>query len=109
MKRFWSVIASIPRSLLSVLDWLVSVAERLLVLGFAWAALYLGYKVLRGFDSDRNKEIFGTVTDNWKAVLILFLVPLFYRTMRGFLERARKIAGIEAEPEETEEDENPAA
>jgi hypothetical protein len=105
--NIWTFIGRIPTWLLTLLDWLVSVAERLLVLGFAWVALRLGYQVLCGIDSKGNQEILETITDNWKAVLILFLIPLFYRTTRRFLERARKFAGIETEAEEAEEDANP--
>jgi hypothetical protein len=32
---------------------------------------------------------------NWKIGLLL-LIPLFFRTVRTFLERAEKFAGIEA-------------
>lgn len=94
--------------LLDLLDWLVSVTERLLVLALAWVALRLGYQVLHGINPDGNQGILKTASENWKAVLILFLIPLFYRTARQFLERARKFAGIETEPEEEEEDTNPS-
>jgi hypothetical protein len=36
-----------------------------------------------------------TMNENWKVILIL-LVPLFYRTVRMFLERAQEFAGIKA-------------
>jgi hypothetical protein len=36
-----------------------------------------------------------TLNANWKAALIL-LVPLFYRTIRGFLERVEEFAGAKA-------------
>jgi hypothetical protein len=103
VKAFWVFVASIPTRFLELLNWLVSVAEHLLVLGFAWAAFLLGYRLLRGIDSCANQHILRTISENWKAVLILFLIPLLYRTIRRFLERAKKFAGIEAEPEEEEE------
>jgi hypothetical protein len=108
VNALWSFIVSIPTRVLSLLDWLVSVAERLLVLGFAWVALRLGYQMMCGIDTAENQKLLETITDNWKAVLILFLIPLFYRTSRRFLERARKFAGIETEAEEAaEENANP--
>lgn len=55
--NIWTFIGRIPTRLLTLLDWLVSVAERLLVLGFAWVALRLGYQVLCGIDSKGNQEI----------------------------------------------------
>jgi hypothetical protein len=67
--------------------------------------------MLRGINEAENEKILRTITENWKAVLILFLIPLFYRTSRRFLERAKKFAGIEAEPEEedAQEGSNPAS
>ena len=105
MKTIWNFIVLLPGRFMTLLDWLVSVAERVLVLGFVCVALRVGYQLTRGIDSDGNKEILKTITENWKAVLILFLIPLFYRTARRFLERARKFAGIEAESEEPESEE----
>jgi hypothetical protein len=105
VKTIWNFIVRLPDRFVSLLDWLVSAAERLLVLGFVCVALRTGYQLARGIDADGNKLILGTITENWKAVLILFLIPLFYRTARRFLERARKFAGIEAESEESEGEE----
>jgi hypothetical protein len=36
-----------------------------------------------------------TLNENWKAGLLL-IVPLFYRTVRGFLERVEEFAGAKA-------------
>lgn len=44
--------------------------------------------------------------DNWKIGLLL-LVPLFYRTIRMFLERVRKAWWLEAEPEAVVKTKNP--
>jgi len=47
------------------------------------------------------------LNENWKVGLLI-LVPLFYRTIRMFLERVRKAFGMEVqEPEEIEEKPNP--
>lgn len=49
---------------------------------------------------DRLTTVLKTISDDWKAVLIL-LVPLFYRTIRKFIARIRKgPLGVEADPEE---------
>lgn len=47
------------------------------------------------------------LNENWKVGLLI-LVPLFYRTIRMFLERVRKVWGMEAQqPEAVEEKPNP--
>ncbi len=47
------------------------------------------------------------LNDNWKIGLLI-LVPLFYRTIRMFLERVRKPFGMEVqEPDDVEEKPNP--
>ncbi len=43
----------------------------------------------------RLQAILTMLSENWKIGLVL-LIPLFYRTIRGFLERAEKFAGITA-------------
>jgi hypothetical protein len=62
-------------------------------------AFYEAYWVMWGCTtSNRQTRIQNAVTafsGNWKIGLLL-LIPLFYRTIRTFLERAEKIAGIEA-------------
>ena len=47
------------------------------------------------------------LNENWKVGLLI-LIPLFYRTIRMFLERVRKAFGMEVqEPEDVEEKPNP--
>lgn len=43
------------------------------------------------------RSVLREINDNWKAGLLL-LVPLFYRTVRMFLERVETVAGIKARP-----------
>jgi hypothetical protein len=43
----------------------------------------------------RLATVLKTLNENWKALLLL-LVPLFYRTIRGFLERVEEFAGAKA-------------
>ncbi len=45
--------------------------------------------------SSRLGQLAKSLNENWKVSLIL-LVPLFYRTIRIFLERVEKAFGIEA-------------
>ena len=58
----------------------------------------------------RQQRIEGALkmlNENWKVGLLI-LIPLFYRTIRMFLERVRKAFGMEVqEPEDVEEKPNP--
>jgi len=54
----------------------------------------------------RIEQSLKMVNDNWKVGLLI-LIPLFYRTTRMFLERVRKVWGVEAEPEDIVKKQNP--
>ena len=57
--------------------------------------------------SNRIEAALKMLNENWKVGLLI-LVPLFYRTIRMFLERVRKVWGMEAQqPEAVEEKPNP--
>jgi CMP-N-acetylneuraminic acid synthetase len=62
-------------------------------------AIYETYCVLFGSPpSDRQMRMQNALTmlnGNWKIGLLL-LIPLFYRTVRAFLQRAEEFAGIKA-------------
>ncbi len=62
-------------------------------------AIYLGGWVIWGsLPADRHtrtSQALSMLNENWKIGLIL-LIPLFYRTIRAFLERAEEFAGIKA-------------
>jgi hypothetical protein len=88
-----------PAGILSALDWLVSVAERVVALGIACVIFYTGLLLVSGVKAVPKPsniqttmprlaavEILTAVSENWKALLIL-VIPLFYRTIRGFVER----------------------
>ncbi|HKW87950.1 MAG TPA: hypothetical protein VJN21_04255 [Candidatus Acidoferrales bacterium] len=79
------------------LDWLLCVAEPLVVLGITLVVFYIGYTLVFGPEQSghqtRFKELLRVVNDNWKAGLLL-LVLLFYRTVRIFLEQAEEAFGV---------------
>lgn len=60
-----------------------------------------GYEVVWIFNADpvtrqaRLAAALRALNENWKALLLL-LIPLFYRTIRGFLERVEEFAGAKA-------------
>jgi hypothetical protein len=84
-------ITRIGEAVLSCLDWLVQVAERLIVLGLASAVLRYGYLLTVG--RVPSGDWIASVAANWKAV-VLILIPLFYRAVRTFLEQVEEAFGM---------------
>jgi len=84
-----------------VLDRCLRVLEFLTVSGIAFivltAAIYETGWVLWGFSPpDRQTRMQTALTvlnGNWKVGLLL-LIPLFYRTVRAFLQRVEEFAGM---------------
>jgi hypothetical protein len=83
-------------------DKLLRVGEVSVVISITFTALLaVGYGLFwLGWCNQQTRAIRLTglakaLNENWKVILIL-LVPLFYRTVRMFLERVQKVAGIEA-------------
>jgi hypothetical protein len=81
------------RSTLKILDWLVSVAERLLVLGMTVSIFRFGYEVVRGSSTTEQLSILRFLADNWKIGIIVLIV-LFYGTVRIFLEQVQEVWGM---------------
>ncbi len=85
------------------LDRLLRLLEFLTVAGLAIVifagAIYEMWWVLCGsLASDRQTRMqnaLAMLNGNWKIGLLL-LIPLFYRTVRAFLQRAEEFAGIKA-------------
>lgn len=102
------------RQLPGYLEWLLSVAERIVVLVIAtllvFGALSLTFFETVPLGESRLGQILELLDNNWKAFFILG-VPLFYRPISQFLNRLRRfsIAGTTAEADgpEPEELENP--
>jgi hypothetical protein len=92
-------------------DRTLKACEALLVI-FLTAALlgFIAYQItwiVASCPEERIKSTFTMLNENWKVGLLL-LVPLFYRTIRMFLERVRKFLGMETrEPEEERVEPNP--
>ncbi len=99
MKKIQGMILSAPQGVCALLDWMVKVVERLLVLGVAWVALYFGYHFCRGLLSSQQRDVIAFVAQNWKIVLIL-MIPLFYQTVRTFLEEVQEAWGIKRTPKQ---------
>lgn len=83
-------------------DKLLRLGEVSVVISITFTALLaVGYGLVwlawcdQQIRATRLIELARALNENWKVILIL-LVPLFYRTVRMFLERAQKFAGIEA-------------
>ncbi len=101
LRWLWTIIQALPAWIIKTLDWIVAATERLIVLAIAFTAFYTGWIAFRGDtkSSDTFAQALKTLSENWKGLLLL-LVPLFYRTIRAFLERVRKFAGMETDIEE---------
>lgn len=104
VRTLWGYVREI-RQLPKLLDWVLGVVEPLLALGFATALFYLGFRVVLGKASLADRDLIRDTAENWKIVVII-LVPLFYRTVRIFLEEVREWAGMKRKPRhEIQEDE----
>ena len=98
------ILTKTPKAIISILDWLVAVAERTVALTIAATVFYAGWSVFHGTADQSLKDTLKTFSENWRAFLLL-LIPLFYRTVRTFLERVKKFAGMETELLEREKHE----
>ena len=87
-----------------VLSAVETITVILLAAGIYSVVIYEVYWIWFGAEATRSarlEAVAKTLNENWKTGLILF-VPLFYRTIRQFLERVEKFAGMEARRPETE-------
>lgn len=78
------------------LNWLLSAIEPLIVLGITVSVSYGAWCLIMPEANGRQARILALmkgINDNWKAALVL-LVPLFYRTIRIFLEQAEEAMGV---------------
>jgi TRAP-type C4-dicarboxylate transport system permease large subunit len=87
--RTTQTIAKLP----NLLDWVLRVAERLLVIGLICAAFSFGYQLFWGAVPKAELDVVTLVAQNWKAVLLL-LIPLFYFTVRTFLDEVVEAFGM---------------
>ena len=81
------------RLALQVLDWLVMIAERLTALGVTALVFWFGWRFVLGRDVKIQESVLDKMSTNWKALLIL-VIPLFYHTIRTFLEEVREFGGM---------------
>lgn len=89
-----------PAAIVAILDWVVAVIERMVVIAVALIAFYSGWLAFHEpGKSDALTQTLKALSEYWKGLLLL-LIPLFYRTVRTFLEKVRKFAGMETETEE---------
>lgn len=88
------------RLLPDLLDWLIKVVERLTLLAMAGSMMWIAYRLIvllsKGrvtFEGSTVVALVGLIHDKWRAFLIL-AIPLFYKTVRGFLEEVEEFAGM---------------
>jgi len=99
IQKTQGIVLEAPRVICAILDWMVKVVERLLVLGVAWMAFFFGYHFCRGSLPTSQREVIEFVAQNWKIVPIL-MIPLFYQTVRTFLEEVQEAWGIKRTPKQ---------
>lgn len=75
------------------LDWLLSITESLLVLSIAILAFFFIGFVFYIFMDYGFKDAVAKLKDSW-TVMILILVPLFFRPIRMFLMEVQEAFGI---------------
>jgi hypothetical protein len=89
----WKVLTLTPQAIIALLDWFLSVAERLIVLSVASAASYLGYRFVSGKASQSDSSLVLNVSQHWQ-ILALLAIPLFYQTVRKFLDELEEAFGM---------------
>ena len=87
-RRAWSAVKRFP----DLLDWLIAVVERLLALGIAAVVFWAGYRLATGKATPEDRDTIFKLGENWKAALFL-LIPLFYKTVRVFSKRFKRLSG----------------
>ncbi len=90
----WMMIAHIPAQIIIMLDWVLTLAERIIAIGICVVVFYLGYRLMSGKASESDSHFLYALGQNWK-VLLLVLVPLFYPTVRKLIQEAQKIGPYE--------------
>ena len=82
-----------------ILSTVETVTVVLLALGVYSVVIYelwwIWFGAEAGTRASRLEVVAKMLNENWKAELLL-LIPLFYRTIRGFLERVEEFAGMKA-------------
>ena len=82
----------LPGYVTAILDWIVGIAERLIVLAIAFGVCVVGWRAFKGI---AEEPLLKALSSNWQG-LPLLLVPLFYRPIRLFLERVEEAWGMKA-------------
>jgi TRAP-type C4-dicarboxylate transport system permease small subunit len=102
-KKIWDFVKGISellKSLPDALDWLVRVMERIIVLGIACAILFVGFQVLAGKQiQPEEKSALTKMAENWRIIFVV-LVPLFYLTIRTFIEEIVEAFGVKRKKKE---------
>ena len=76
-----------------LLDWVLKVIERCLAIAIAWSAFYFGYRLAVGSSIPAQNTLVLNLGKHWQTALLL-LLPLFYLTVRTFLEEVQEAFGM---------------
>jgi len=89
-QRLRTRIRRFAKQTIGFLDLLISIVERLIVVLVGFGGLWFGFRLLLGRSAT---DLLIAMSQNWKAFLIL-LIPLFYQTIRKFLEEVEEAYGM---------------
>lgn len=93
LQKVLQFVVDLPRHL----DWVLAVGERLLVLWILVVAFYFICRLVWRRDWTIT-SLLVDLASNWKVVLLL-LLPLFYQTVRIFLEEVQDVWGMSRRPQ----------
>ncbi|MCR4318246.1 MAG: hypothetical protein NUW37_18035 [Planctomycetes bacterium] len=85
----WVWIGNLPKHL----DWVLKIVESTLVIAISGLVFYFGWKLVREGKSEEIETFFKSIGENWGA-MVLLLIPLFFRTVRTFLEEVHEAFGM---------------
>ena len=85
------ITAPTKTRILDWIEWLVQVGEGLLVLALVWAIFCIGWRLIW-----EQKKLQPVLQVDWRVFLAV-LIPLFFRTVRTFIEEIVEAFGIKRE------------
>jgi len=96
-----------PDGFLSLVETITVVVIAVVIYGvITYEFLWVAYGIELPSRPARLEAALKTFNENWKLGLLL-LIPLFFRTIRKFMERVEEVAGMKARAPETQPKEVP--
>lgn len=90
------------RRRLTGLDKVHDIASQLVALGLLVFLCWGAWELVWPSSRAGAREVLAIINDNWKAAMF-FLVVVFFRPIRSFLDRLKRAWGLEAQEEVAEQ------